>query len=342
MRFLKTLFLLIVLLALAGGGGLWWYAHAPLKMTATEGGAGGGAVDFTLKSGQGVRAAGKEIAAAGIAVQPEIFALIARLAGNASSLKAGSYSVEGPITPLQLLDKMARGDVTMAQVTLIEGWTFKQFRALLDKHADLEHTTTGLTDAAVLKLIADANKTEVSAAAEGLFFPDTYRFAKRTKDLDILRQAHRAMRKALAAAWEQRASGMPYRTPYEALTMASIVEKETGRASDRPTIAGVFVNRLGKGMLLQTDPTVIYGMGDKFDGNLRKRDLQTDTPWNTYTRAGLPPTPIAMPGMASLTAALNPAPTKALYFVARGDGTSEFSETLEAHNRAVNKYQRGK
>jgi UPF0755 protein len=237
---------------------------------------------------------------------------------------------------------MSKGDVTMASVTLIEGWTFRQFRAALDKHANLEHTTAGLTDRQVLQMLADAEqKTLDFVHPEGMFFPDTYLFAKKSKDIEVLRRAWRAMEKNLDQAWEQRASGVPYKTRYEALIMASIVEKETGRASDRPTIAGVFVNRLRKGMLLQTDPTVIYGMGEAYEGNIRKRDLQTDTPYNTYTRGGLPPTPIAMPGLASLAAALNPAPTKAIFFVARGDGTSEFSETLEAHNRAVNKYQRG-
>ena len=179
-------------------------------------------------------------------------------------------------------------------------------------------------------------------AAEGRFFPDTYSYAKGSSDLKVLARALRAMDRQLAIAWEQRAQDTPLKNPDQALVLGSIVEKETGRPSDRPMIAGVFTNRLRLGMMLQTDPTVIYGMGERFDGNLRKKDLQTDTPWNTYTRAGLPPTPIAMPGKQALLAAVAPAPTDALYFVARGDGTSEFSRSLDAHNRAVDKFQRGR
>ena len=334
-KLIKSLFLLSVIGVLGVAGGLWWYAHEPLVLPAKS-------VDFTVRPGSNVRQIARDVSAAGVKVQPDILALLARLQGSATNLKAGSYVLEGRVTPLDLIEKMSKGDVTMASVALIEGWTFRQFRAALDKHANLEHATTGLSDRQVLQMLADAEQASIDFIhPEGLFFPDTYLFAKRSKDIDVLRRAYRAMGKQLTAAWEQRASGVPYKSPYEALIMASIVEKETGRTSDRPTIAGVFVNRLRKGMLLQTDPTVIYGMGEAYDGNIRKRDLQTDTPYNTYTRAGLPPTPIAMPGAASLTAALNPANTKALYFVARGDGTSEFSETLEAHNRAVNKYIRG-
>ena len=176
---------------------------------------------------------------------------------------------------------------------------------------------------------------------EGRFYPDTYAYAKNTSDLKVLLRATHAMDKQLAQAWQARSADAPLKTPDELLILASIVEKETGRASDRAMVASVFSNRLRLGMMLQTDPTVIYGMGDKFDGNLRRRDLQTDTPWNTYTRAGLPPTPIAMPGKASLMAAAQPAKSSALYFVARGDGSSQFSDSLDAHNRAVNKFQRG-
>ncbi len=334
-KLIKSLFLLALIAGLAAVGGLWWYAHEPLVLPTKS-------VDFTVRPGSNVRQIARDVSAAGVKVQPDTLALLARLQGSATNLKAGSYVLEGRVTPLDLIEKMSKGDVTMASVSLIEGWTFRQFRAALDKHANLEHTTAGLTDRQVLQMLADAEqKTLDFVHPEGMFFPDTYLFAKKSKDIEVLRRAWRAMEKNLTQAWEQRASGVPYKTPYEALIMASIVEKETGRASDRPTIAGVFVNRLRKGMLLQTDPTVIYGMGEAYDGNIRKRDLQTDTPYNTYTRGGLPPTPIAMPGLASLAAALNPAPTKAIFFVARGDGTSEFSETLEAHNRAVNKYQRG-
>jgi UPF0755 protein len=266
-----------------------------------------------------------------------LLALYARVTGTSSKVKAGSYELTGSVTPLELLDKIARGDVTMQSVTLIEGWTFKQFRAALDRNEFISHDTKGMPDAAVVQLVDPS-----IAHPEGQFFADTYLFAKGTKDIDIMKRANRAMQRQLQSAWAARDPDLPYKSPYQALIMASIVEKETGKGSERAQIAGVFVNRLRKGMLLQTDPTVIYGMGDAFDGNIRKRDLQTDTPYNTYTRAGLPPTPIAMPGLASLAAAMHPAQTKAIYFVARGDGSSEFSETLEAHNRAVNKYQRGK
>jgi len=236
---------------------------------------------------------------------------------------------------LDLLRKLTRGDVTQAEIAFIEGWTFRQIRERLDAHPDVRHDTKGLSDAEVMRLIGAAQ-----GVAEGLFFPDTYLFSKQGRDIEVLRRAYRSMQRHLAREWESRAAGLPYADAYQALIMASIVEKETGRDQDRPLVAAVFVNRLRQGMLLQTDPTVIYGIGEKFDGNLRKRDLLTDTPYNTYTRSGLPPTPIAMPGLASLLAALHPAASQAVYFVARGDGSSQFSRTLDEHNQAVNRYQR--
>ena len=226
--------------------------------------------------------------------------------------------------------------MTQGELTLVEGWTFRQWRGRLDRHPDLRHDTAGLSEAQLLERLGIR-----SSSLEGQLFPDTYLFDKQSSDLDLLARAHRAMRRKLDAEWSQRQQDLPYKSPQEALIMASIIEKETGREADRSLVAAVFVNRLRKGMLLQTDPTVIYGLGDGFDGNLRKRDLQSDSPYNTYMRAGLPPSPIAMPGLASLKAALNPAATDVLYFVARGDGSSEFSRTLDEHNRAVNKYQRG-
>jgi UPF0755 protein len=224
----------------------------------------------------------------------------------------------------------------MGQMTLVEGWTFKQWRAKLDNHPDLIHETRGLTEAEIIDRLGLQ-----AARLEGWLFSDTYLFDKQSSDLELLARALRSMQGKVASEWAGRAEGLPYKTPHDALVMASIVEKETGREADRTLVAAVFVNRLRKGMLLQTDPTVIYGLGDAFDGNLRKRDLQTDTPYNTYKRPGLPPTPIAMPGLASLRAALHPAASEALYFVAKGDGSSEFSRTLDEHNRAVNKFQRG-
>jgi UPF0755 protein len=240
------------------------------------------------------------------------------------------------LTPEQLLSKLARGDVTQGELTLVEGWTFRQWRARMDQHPDLQHHTSGLSEADLAARLGIEGER-----IEGWLFPDTYLFDKQSSDLELLTRAHRAMKNKLDAAWLERAADLPYKTPYDALIMASIVEKETGRHSDRPLVASVFVNRLRKDMLLQTDPTVIYGLGDAFDGNLRKRDLQGFTPYNTYLRRGLPPSPIAMPGQASLQAALHPATNEVLYFVARGDGSSEFSRTLEEHNKAVNKYQKG-
>jgi len=222
-------------------------------------------------------------------------------------------------------------------VRLIEGWTFKQVRAELSKADSLKPTTAAMSDADIMAALG-----EPGVAAEGRFYPDTYAYSKGSSDLAVLKRAHRAMKKRLETAWAERAADTPLRSPDDALTLASIVEKETGSPSDRGKVAAVFVNRLRVGMPLQTDPTVIYGLGEAFDGNLRKRDLVTDGPYNTYLRAGLPPTPIAMPGKASLLAAVRPDPVKALYFVSRGDGSSEFSDNLAAHNRAVDKYQRGK
>jgi UPF0755 protein len=259
-----------------------------------------------------------------------------RLSGQDRAIKAGSYELEAGLTPHRLLSKLARGEEALRAVTLVEGWTFKQYRAALAKEQQLKPESAGLADDALMTLLGRPGQHP-----EGRFFPDTYTYAKGSSDVAVLRRALRAMDKRLAAAWSQRAPQAVAKTPEEALILASIVEKETGKGSDRPLVAAVFNNRLRVGMPLQTDPTVIYGMGDAFKGNLRKVDLQTDTPWNTYTRPGLPPTPIAMPGKASLLAAVQPAASKALYFVARGDGSSQFSDSLEEHNRAVNKYQRG-
>jgi UPF0755 protein len=237
---------------------------------------------------------------------------------------------------VQLLDKLLKGKVTQGELILIEGWSFRQWRVKLDGHPDLRHELRGLSEAQIAERMGLA-----TTSLEGRLYPDTYHFDKQSTDIELLARASRAMQRKLDLEWAQRAAGLPYRTPDEALIMASIVEKETGREADRNLVAAVFVNRLRKGMLLQTDPTVIYGLGEAFDGNLRRRDLHTDTPYNTYTRHGLPPTPIAMPGQASLRAALHPAQSDVLYFVARGDGSSQFSQTLEEHNNAVNRYQRG-
>jgi UPF0755 protein len=266
---------------------------------------------------------------------PWAFEALVRVLGKAGEIKAGTYEIRPGTTPLDLLGKLTRGEFVLSEVVFIEGWSFRQLREALDRHPHVAHETRGLADAEVLGRL-DAR----AGHAEGLFFPDTYRFPKGASDLEILRSAYRAMEKRLEAAWAQRHPDLPLRSPYEALILASIVEKETGRGDDRALVAAVLLNRLRLGMKLQADPTVIYGLGESFDGNLRKRDLVADTPYNTYTREGLPPTPIALPGVASLEAVVKPARSEALYFVARGDGTSEFSRTLEEHNRAVTKYQR--
>jgi UPF0755 protein len=328
-RTLKSLFLLGILAMLAAGGWLWWFAHTPLKL-------GAATVEFTIPQGSSLRAASRTIAQAGVGMQPWAFEAVARAAGNPADIKAGQYEIRSEVTPLELLGKLVRGEVALTEIAFIEGWTFKQLRDALDAHSDLRHDARGLTDAEVMRRLQAPSENP-----EGLFFPDTYRFAKGASDFEILRSAYRAMAKGLDAAWVQRQADVPLASPYEALILASIVEKETGRADDRAMIAAVLVNRLRAGMKLQADPTVIYGLGSAFDGNLRQRDLVADTPYNTYTRDGLPPTPIALPGLASIEAVLNPARTDALYFVARGNGTSEFSRTLEEHNRAVTRYQLG-
>jgi len=266
---------------------------------------------------------------------PELFVVMARLLGEARNIKAGNYEIEAPLTPYRLLARITQGDVTLVSITFPEGWTFRQMRQILDGHLAIKHETLGLQDADILQRLSLQE-----SSPEGLFFPDTYHFANGSSDLLILRRAHRLMQSHLKAQWAGRAPDLPIATPYEALILASIVEKETGRPEDRPLVAAVFVNRLRRGMLLQADPTVIYGAGEGFDGNLRKRDLTTDTPYNTYRRAGLPPTPIAMPGLAAITATLNPPRSDVLYFVAKGDGSSQFSRTLGEHERAVTKYQR--
>jgi len=324
----KLFVLAVVVLALLAGA-IAWVVQTPIGMRHEQ-------VDFTISPGSSMRSAAREIAAAGAELQPWILILLGKWMRVDTSIKAGSYEITRGITPLELLNKLTRGDVTQSELVFIEGWTFRQMRARLDAHPDLRHDTAGLPEAEVMRLIGAPEST-----AEGLFFPDTYFFAKRSSDVDLLTRAYRAMQHHLLREWQARAADLPYANAYQALTMASIIETETGHPDDRPLVAGVFVNRLRQGMLLQTDPTVIYGLGESFDGNLRKRDLLADTPYNTYTRPGLPPTPIALPGLASLQAALHPPATEALYFVARGDGSSHFSPTLDEHNRAVRRFQKG-
>jgi UPF0755 protein len=330
-RFRSGLLLLLGLLLLGAAalaGAAWWWLQQPLALKAPT-------VELSIEAGTTPREVAQGWVEAGVQTDARLLYEWFRWSGQARRIRAGSYSVETGVTPRQLLDKVVQGDEQLESVRLIEGWTLRQFRAELAKAPRLKPTTAALSEAELMAALGAAG------GGEGRFFPDTYRYSRGVSDLQVLKRAHQAMQRRLDAAWAERAPDTPLKSAEQALILASIVEKETGTAADRGLVAGVFVNRLRIGMPLQTDPTVIYGLGEAFDGNLRKRDLLADTPYNTYTRGGLPPTPIAMPGLASLRAAVKPQPTKALYFVARGDGSSVFSETLADHNRAVNQYQRG-
>ncbi|MFZ3161122.1 MAG: endolytic transglycosylase MltG [Rhodoferax sp.] len=320
-------FLLVLALAL-GCVAFWWLNH-DLPLTAAT-------LDLSVEPGTTPRGVAQATVDSGVQTSPALLYWWFRLSGQARQIKAGSYALETGLTPYRLLAKLTRGDEALRSVTLVEGWTFKQVRAALLKAEHLKPDSKGLSDALIMEQLGLPGRHP-----EGRFYPDTYTYAKGSSDLKVLLRALHAMDKQLTQAWQARAVDTPLKTPEELLILASIIEKETGQPSDRPMVASVFSNRLRLGMMLQTDPAVIYGLGEGFDGNLRRRDLLADTPWNTYTRNGLPPTPIAMPGKASLLAAAQPANSRALYFVARGDGSSQFSDSLDAHNRAVNKFQRG-
>lgn len=332
-RALRLAVLGSVLLAGAALGTLWlaWaeserVLDAPIRVTEP--------VLYRLDRGASMARLARDFETHGWVAHATLFALRARLDGHARGLKAGTYAIAPGDTPRAVLERLVAGRTAQFDVTFIEGSTFAELRERLAAAPHLGQTLAGLDDAGVLAALGIER-----ASAEGLFFPSTYRYEAGSDDRELLERAHRRLLAELDAAWQARDPELPYATPYEALIMASIVEKETGRADERRAIAGVFVRRLVLGMKLQTDPTVIYGLGDAFDGNLRRADLRRDTPFNTYTRHGLPPTPIAMPGAAAIRAALDPAPGQALYFVARGDGTHAFSETLAEHNAAVRKYQ---
>ena len=325
---LKTLLLFVVIAVAAAAGYGAWYLGSPVSIRKYP-------VEIEIPRGAGFRAAVEQLEKSGIALRRYEFELLARATGKVRDIKAGSYEILQPLTPMQLLQKLSRGDVTQAEIRLIEGWTFAQFRAALDASQHLRHDTKGLDDEQILARLQAAEKHP-----EGLFFPDTYLFGKGASDLAVLRRSYRAMARHLKEEWEGRdLAAVPYRTPYDGLIMASIIEKETGQAGERDMIGGVLLNRLRIGMRLQVDPTIIYGLGASFDGNLKRSHLVEDGPYNTYTRAGLPPTPIAMPGLASLRSAMRPGKTNAMYYVSRNDGSSHFSRTLEEHNRAVAKYQ---
>ena len=328
-RKLATVLVALVLLAAAVVAAIGWsWYRAPLPLPRSP-------YDFEVHAGASLSHVAHALREDGALPHAEALIALARIRRVDRAIKAGSYEIERGITLPQLLAKLTQGDVMQTSVTIAEGTTFAQLREALDRNPDIAHQTTGLSDA---ELLARIGATET--AAEGLFFPDTYFMAAGSSDLALLKRAYRALQERLTAAWTRREADLPLSAPYQALVLASIVEKETGRSADRPLIASVFINRLKRGMRLQTDPSVIYGMGANFDGNLRKRDLETDTPYNTYTRDGLPPTPIALPSQPSIDAVVDPPDTPYLYFVARGDGTSEFSEDLVAHNRAVSKYQK--
>ena len=330
-RFFRTVFLLALLAALGAGAAGWWWLQHPLPLPANT-----TSVDLSIEPGTLPRGVAQAVRDAGVAVDPRLLFAWFRLSGQAHKIKAGSYELERGVTPQRLLDKLARGEESLRAVTLVEGWNWRQVRAALAKADQLRPDTAQLSDVDLMKTLG-----RPGVAPEGRFFPDTYTYSRGSSDVKVLQRALRSMDKRLAEAWTHRSQQSILKTPEEALVLASIVEKETGKAADRTLIAAVFQNRLRVGMPLQTDPTVIYGLGERFDGNLRKVDLQTDSPYNTYMRPGLPPTPIAMPGKASLLAAVQPAAGNFLYFVAKGDGSSHFSGSLDEHNRAVNKYQRG-
>ncbi len=319
--------LLMVALGLLGGA--FWWVQQPLDTRQTT-------LDLSIEPGTSAQGIAQAVADTGAQTSPTLLYAWFRLSGQSRLMRAGSYEIAPGTTPERLLRMLVRGEESLRTVTVVEGWNWRQVRQALAKAENLKPDSRALSDEALM-----AKLGRPGVAPEGRFYPDTYSYAKGTSDLAVLQRAMKAMDKHLQQAWEARQPGTALQSPEQALILASIVEKETGKAQDRGQISGVFNNRLRIGMRLQTDPTVIYGLGEAFDGNLRRVHLTNDTPWNTYTRAGLPPTPIAMPGKASLLAAVQPAKTSAIYFVAKGDGSSHFSATLDEHNRAVNRYQRG-
>ena len=324
----KTSFLAIVLVA-AGGVGAWWFdrwLHAPLPM--------GAPVEIVIDNGAPLGAIADALTARGVLDHPRVFGWYVRARGLALRLHAGEYAIPVGTTPKALLAKLVRGDVVQHELKLLEGWTVAQVREALAAEPLLAQDVAEGDD-----LVAIAGIE--GRSAEGWFFPDTYKFTRASSAAELLRRAHARMKSELSRVWEGRDPDLPYTQPYDALIMASIIEKETGKEDERRKIARVFVARLERGMPLQTDPTIIYGLGVDFDGNLTREHLASDSAYNTYRRRGLPPTPIALPGRAALEAAVHPAPGDYLYFVARGDGSSEFSTTLAQHAAAVRRYQLG-
>ena len=328
--------IILTILAIFGGSVAWLEMPMGLKPQALNTSVNAQALDLSIEPGTTPKGVAQAIADAGADVSPHLLRVWFRLSGQDRAIKAGSYEITSEMSPRRVLNMLTRGEESLKSISLVEGWTFKQFKQALAKAETVKLTTQALSDSEIMSQLGRPN-----LHPEGRFYPDTYTYSKGSTDIAIMKRALKAMDRQLEKAWNQKPAHLKLANATELLTLASIVEKETGRASDRPLISAVFHNRLKIGMRLQTDPTVIYGLGDAFDGNLRRVDLRTDTPYNTYTRAGLPPTPIAMPGKAALMAAISPAPSNALYFVAKGDGTSHFSQSLNEHNNAVNKYQRG-
>ena len=305
-----------------------WYRWWPLTLRAPT-------LEVIVESGTLPAKLGASLQDQGIAVPARSMRWALRIRGDARSIKSGSYEIRAPISLSDLLDKLVRNDARQRELRIVEGWNFRQLRLALNRHPDLQHLTAAFSDGEILQAIGAPQ-----AFAEGWFAPDYYLFYSGASDIDLLRRAYQRQSSLLKSAWERRSDHLPLASPIDLLVLASIVEKETAREEDRGKVAAVFTNRLRAGMRLQSDPTTIYGLGERFDGDLRRSDLRADSPWNTYTRAGLPLTPIAMPSRASLDASVTPAQTNALYFVARGDGSSEFNESLEAHNLAVRRWQR--
>lgn len=325
---MKLLTSLLVVTLLLGAAAFGWLQQ-PLDTRQT-------ALDLSIESGTSPKAIAQAVVDAGAQTSPTLLYAWFRLSGQSRQMRAGSYEITPGTTPRSLLNMLVRGEESLRTVTVVEGWNWRQVRQALAKAEHLKPDSRNLSDEALMAQLGRPGVTP-----EGRIYPDTYAYAKGSSDWAVLQRAMKAMDKHLQEAWQARQADVSLKSPEDVLVLASIVEKETGKGTDRPLISGVFHNRLRIGMRLQTDPTVIYGLGEAFDGNLRRTHLTTDTPWNTYTRAGLPPTPIAMPGKAALLAAVQPAKTQALYFVAKGDGSSHFSATLDEHNRAVNRYQRG-
>lgn len=327
---LKYLLIAAVVAALCAVAAVAWWSQKPLALSM---GADQTVIDLRVLPNANAMDVARALNKAGVDTPTRLLFEWFRWSGKARDIKAGSYELAPGLTPTQLIDILVQGRQALRKVTFIEGWTFKQVRQALGEATDLEPLTKGWTDQRIMAALGRGEQHP-----EGRFFPDTYIFPKNGDDLDVLRQALKLMDNELAKAWAQRDARTPVASPDELLKLASIIEKETNYDPDRALVASVFANRLAIGMRLQTDPTVIYGLGDDFDGNLRRIHLRTDTPYNSYTRAGLPPTPISMPGAASLKAAVNPAQTKAFYFVAKGNGQSAFSNNLTQHNRAVQRY----